>query len=90
MSKEKFFDYFKMPELHNTWLGDRLFRSITTRKKGVITFPDFAQAVTLLSEGDADSRTDLFFKMYASNPEFELISKDDLHRYVSGMLESMS
>jgi len=89
MSRESFFEYYKMPELNSTYVGEHLFSAISSGKKTHVTFPEFAKLHHIFAEGDIDDKATLFLHMYSSQPEFELITRDDLKRYVTGFLTSM-
>ena len=89
MSREAFFEYYKMPELDSTYIGEHLFSAISSGKKTHVTFPEFAKLHHIFAEGDIDDKATLFLHMYSSQPEFELMTRDDLKRYINGFLTSM-
>lgn len=62
ITKRAFFEYFRLEELQNTMIGERIYHLFS--QGTAIDFNKFLQSIAVLAKGTPEERLQLFFKIY--------------------------
>ena len=88
MTRRGFFEYFRLQELEDTFLADRLYAAFAGSGTGSIDFKKFLVATATLAKGSARDRADFFFKLFDFR-NAKSVALADFKRLLFSLLNSM-